>query len=238
VGPGPALVEDRAAPGGLRTGLRRVGLASIHLSDAAGLRAEHGARRHGPDPRHLARPDDLLAVPGRRHRARLQRSRRLDRAVSACATPPVLVAHSLGCILVAHWAGRTRGRAGGALLLAPVDLDAAANLVDTVDSFRPVPLVRLPFRSVVVASDDDPYTTAARAEKFARGWGSRFVAVHGAGHINSDSGYGEWPQGRALLDELAGPLAPARPSTRAREPGRPRPPRRWSRSPLRPPRSR
>lgn len=127
----------------------------------------------------------------------------LDRAVSACATPPVLVAHSLGCILVAHWAGRTRGRAGGALLVAPVDLDAGANLVDAVDSFRPVPLVRLPFRSVVVASDDDPYTTAARAEKFARGWGSRFVAVHGAGHINSDSGYGEWPQGRALLDELA-----------------------------------
>jgi hypothetical protein len=126
----------------------------------------------------------------------------LDRAVSACATPPVLVAHSLGCILVAHWARWTRQRAAGALLVAPVDLDAGATIADTVDSFRPVPLLRLPFRSVVVASDDDPYTTFARAEGFARAWGSRFVAVRGAGHINSDSGYGEWPQGRALLDEL------------------------------------
>ena len=126
----------------------------------------------------------------------------LERAVAACATPPVLVAHSLGCILVAHWARRTRHRAGGALLVAPVDLDGDADLVDAVESFRPVPLAPLPFRSVVVASDDDPYTTAARAEDFARAWGSRFVAVRGARHINSESGYGEWPEGRALLEEL------------------------------------
>jgi predicted alpha/beta hydrolase family esterase len=126
----------------------------------------------------------------------------LDREISACATPPVLVAHSLGCILLAHWARRNGSRAGGALLVAPVDLDEGADLVDTVETFRPVPLLRLPFPSIIVASDNDPYTTRARAEAFARAWGSRFVCLEGAGHINSDSGYGNWPQGRALIDEI------------------------------------
>lgn len=126
----------------------------------------------------------------------------LERAVSACAEPPVLIAHSLGCVLVAHWVGRTAARAAGALLVAPVDLDAGANLADVIDSFRPVPLLPLSFPSIVVASDDDPYTTRERAEAFARAWGSRFICLERAGHINSDSGYGDWPEGRALLAEL------------------------------------
>jgi uncharacterized protein len=126
----------------------------------------------------------------------------LEREVSACPMPPVLAAHSLGCILVAHWAQRTRRPIRGALLVAPVDADAVAPVLDAIDSFRPVPLVRLPFPSIVVASDDDVYTTRARAEAFARAWGSRFVGLAGAGHINGDSGYGEWPEGRAVLDEL------------------------------------
>lgn len=126
----------------------------------------------------------------------------LDREVSACPTAPVLVAHSLGCILVAHWVTRTRRTAAGGLLVAPADADALAEEGVAVGSFRPVPMVRLPFPSIVVASDDDLYATRARAEAFARAWGSRFVGLTGAGHINSDSGYGDWPEGRALLDEL------------------------------------
>ena len=56
----------------------------------------------------------------------------------------------------------------------------------------------------MVASRDDPYVTLARAEGFARAWGSRLVVLGAAGHINADSGYGEWPEGRRLLDELRG----------------------------------
>jgi serine hydrolase len=126
----------------------------------------------------------------------------LDREISACTTPPVLLAHSLGCILVAHWAQQNGRRVGGALLVAPVDIDVVAALVEAVETFTPVPLRRLPFPSIVVASDDDPYTTRARAEQFARAWGSRFVCLEGAGHVNSDSGHGDWPEGRAFLDEL------------------------------------
>jgi predicted alpha/beta hydrolase family esterase len=126
----------------------------------------------------------------------------LDRAVAACATPPVLVAHSLACALVAHWVRHGGSGARGALLVAPSDVDALAMVLDAVQSFAPMPAVRLPFPSIVVASDDDIYMTAERAQAFARAWGSRFVALSGAGHINADAGFGEWPEGLALLDEL------------------------------------
>ena len=126
----------------------------------------------------------------------------LDRALGACATPPVLVAHSLGCALVAHWVERGGRAARGALLVAPSDVDALAGVLDAVRTFAPLPLVRLPFPSILVASDDDMYITAARAQTVAQAWGSRLVALSGAGHINTDSGFGEWPEGRALLAEL------------------------------------
>ncbi len=127
----------------------------------------------------------------------------LEREIAACAAPPVLVAHSLGCALVAH---RVAAAGGGgiraALLVAPADVEMIASVLDAVQSFTPVPLVRLPFPSVVVASTDDPYLTPARAEAFARAWGSRLVALKGAGHINTDSGFGAWDEGRRLLEEL------------------------------------
>jgi predicted alpha/beta hydrolase family esterase len=129
----------------------------------------------------------------------------LDRAIAACATPPVLVAHSLACAMVAHWVQRAPGRAvRAALLVAPPDVEALARVLEAVQTFCPVPLVRLPFPTIVVASDDDLYVTSERAQAYARAWGSRFVPLSGAGHINADSGFGEWAEGRALLDELAG----------------------------------
>ena len=126
----------------------------------------------------------------------------LHDAVAACAAPPVLVAHSLGCVLVAHWVARGAGRARGALLVAPADVDALVHVVDSVQTFTPLPLARLPFASIVVASDDDIYVTPARAAQFASAWGSRLVTVPRAGHLNAESGFGPWPEGRGLLEEL------------------------------------
>ena len=67
-----------------------------------------------------------------------------------------------------------------------------------------MPLERLPFPSIVVASTDDRYIDVATARRYAEGWGSRFVDVGPLGHINSDSGLGMWPAGRALLEQLRG----------------------------------
>lgn len=154
--------------------------------EASDPRLQRVQQRHWLQPR----LDDWLAA--------------LDRAVAACGTPPVLAAHSLACALVAHWVERGGRGVRGALLVAPADVDALANALDAVQSFSPVPLVRLPFPSIVVASDDDIYVTPERAQAFAGAWGSRLVALAGAGHINADSGFGEWAEGRALLDELLG----------------------------------
>ncbi|MER8184538.1 alpha/beta hydrolase [Kitasatospora sp. NPDC094015] len=127
----------------------------------------------------------------------------LDRAVAAARGPVILVAHSLGCVTVAHWVAGSPAaatRVAGALLVAPADIDTTE--VPELVGFRPVPLRRLPFPSTVVAGSDDPWCTPARAQSFATAWGARFVELGPYGHINSDSGLGSWPEGRALLAEL------------------------------------
>jgi predicted alpha/beta hydrolase family esterase len=140
----------------------------------------------------------------------------LDRYVAECPAPPVLVAHSLACSLVAHWAAQSRPAAKGALLVAPADVDSPLHTPEEVRSFSPIPLVRLPFPSIVVASTDDPFATVERARDLATAWGSRLVTLHGAGHINADAGFGPWPEGRRLLATLLG--GPG--TTNPRQPGR------------------
>jgi uncharacterized protein len=111
------------------------------------------------------------------------------------------VAHSLGCITVAHWAGVYGTRAAGALLVAPSDCEAKSYKFDT-EGFGPVPLVKLGFPSLVVASSDDEYVSLDRARYFADCWGSEFINVGKKGHINGGSGYGPWREGLELLDRL------------------------------------
>jgi hypothetical protein len=94
-----------------------------------------------------------------------------------------------------------RGRIRGALLVAPSDPEAAS-FPSGPTGFAPMPLVRLPFPSVVVASSNDPFVTVVRAQTFARAWGSEFVMIRNAGHINTASGLGDWPEGLALLHKL------------------------------------
>lgn len=115
----------------------------------------------------------------------------------------VLVAHSSSCALIAHWVSRhgPQGRIKGALLVGPSDPEAPS-YPEGPEGFAPMPLLRLPFPSVVVASTDDPYVTPERARHFAAAWGSRLVTLENAGHINGQSGLGAWPEGFALLQEL------------------------------------
>ncbi|SNR68365.1 RBBP9/YdeN family alpha/beta hydrolase [Hymenobacter mucosus] len=127
----------------------------------------------------------------------------LEDAVAATGSDVVLVGHSLGCITIAHWASTTRHRIKGALLVAPADVDRS-DMPSEIVNFAPIPLARLPFPSIVVASTTDEYVTLARAQELAEAWGSRFVNVGALGHINSESGLGLWPEGHVLLQELVG----------------------------------
>src|SRR5215207_5257906 len=120
----------------------------------------------------------------------------LDAAVADAGEPVVLVAHSSSCALVAHWArdaaAPQRARVQGALLVAPSDPEGPAYPAGPT-GFAPMPLERLPFPSVVVASRDDPYVTMEQARRYGEAWGSDFLDVGEAGHINSASGLGRWP---------------------------------------------
>ena len=104
--------------------------------------------------------------------------------ITACAAPPVLVAHSLACSLVAHWVGQYGSGVKAALLVCPSDVESPAHTPDAVRGFSPIPLVRFPFHSIVVASTTDPRVPLERARLFAASWGSRFVAITGRGHMN------------------------------------------------------
>ncbi|ADO69096.1 RBBP9/YdeN family alpha/beta hydrolase [Stigmatella aurantiaca] len=125
----------------------------------------------------------------------------LEAALSACAEPPLLAAHSLGVSTVVHWAARYARPIQGALLVAPPDL-AHPGVPEACRAFAPIPRQRLPFRSILIASRDDPYASFECSEQMARDWGCQLEDAGRAGHINSDSGLGAWPQGQALLREL------------------------------------
>lgn len=127
----------------------------------------------------------------------------LEEAVLAAPGTVVLAAHSLGCMLAAAWATHSRNthRVIGALLVAPGDPERP-ELRAALKSWSPVPLQRLPFASTLLGSQDDPYCSFARAQDFASAWGADFIDYGHKGHINADSGLGDWPEGLALLHAL------------------------------------
>jgi uncharacterized protein len=127
---------------------------------------------------------------------------RLAAAVDA-APGAVLVAHSLGCVVVAHAAAaRPDLPVAAALLVAPADVDREHSAMDRLPGFAPMPCTALPFRSIVVASTDDPYMTVERARAFADDWGAEFIEAGALGHINVDAGFGPWPDGERMLRRL------------------------------------
>ena len=127
----------------------------------------------------------------------------IDAAISSAECPIVLVAHSMGCIATVHWALSSggNGRVAAAFLVASPDVEAETIPIGPT-GFAPCPLSRLPFKSLAIASTNDPFATLERAKLFAASWGSELIILESAGHINAASGYGPWPQGEKLLDQL------------------------------------
>jgi len=127
----------------------------------------------------------------------------LEEVLLADETPAVLVAHSLGCIQVAAWAAHSRNtaRVRAALLVAPPDVERD-DLRQQLPGWAPVMRRPLPFRSLVVVSTDDPFGAFEHAAALARQWHSGLRDLGPRGHINADSGLGDWPEGHAWLQTL------------------------------------
>lgn len=131
----------------------------------------------------------------------------LEQAVAAEPTPAILVAHSLGCITVAHWAAQASpallARVRGALLVAPADVERPGCPAELRD-FAPIPRALLPFPAQLVGSDNDHAASVPRVLELARDWGAETAILAGAGHINVRSGHRRWEQGFAYLYRLQG----------------------------------
>lgn len=112
----------------------------------------------------------------------------------------VLVAHSLGCLTVAHWVHRYQHRVKGALLVAPADVDSLTGKTALpMRGFSPIPLRKIDFPTILFGSENDPWCTIERSMYLAGQWGSKFINLGHAGHINGLSGYGNWHEGLKLL---------------------------------------
>lgn len=130
-------------------------------------------------------------------------SARLEEEVLAAPGSVALVAHSLGCILVAAWAAHSHNthKVQAAFLVAPGDLERD-DLRQMIPGWAPIMRERLPFRALMIAANNDPYCSAERSREMARDWGARYHDAGPGGHLNGETGLGDWPEGRQLLNEL------------------------------------
>ena len=112
-----------------------------------------------------------------------------------------VVAHSLGAVLWLHHvaAARDAPRAARVVLVAP---PSPATAIPEIAGFFPPPMDVDTVRrgadgTVLVAGDDDPYLPEGIAAAYGLPLKMATTIVPGGGHLNVESGYGEWP---AMLD--------------------------------------
>jgi uncharacterized protein len=142
--------------------------------------------------------------------SRAARVEALDRALSAISGPVIVVAHSAGVMMLAHWAQLSRPNRPikGALLATPADVENPfPEGYPTTDTLRehgwlPIPRQALAFPSLLAASRNDPLCGFARAEALAQDWGSELVDLGEVGHLNPAAGFGEWPKALELIERL------------------------------------
>ena len=129
----------------------------------------------------------------------------LNQAIAADPRPLILIAHSLGCVTVAHWAAQAPvellRRVRGALLVAPADVERSG-CPAPLQNFAPITRDLLPFPSLPVGSHTAAAASARRAIAVSRAMGCEAAILTGAGHINVKSGHRYWEQGFGYLYRL------------------------------------
>jgi hypothetical protein len=113
----------------------------------------------------------------------------------------VLVGHSLGCPTIAQWSSFSGKKIKGALLVAPPDIEAFQEKIP-VKLFKRLPTDKINFPTIVVGSTNDHWSGIQKQEFYAMQWGSEFINIGEAGHINDLSGYGKWEEGLNILHRL------------------------------------
>lgn len=123
----------------------------------------------------------------------------LQKTLAACSYD-VVVCHSLGNTLWFHLCNRglIEKEVKELFLVAPPRVDCK---IEELKSFFPVDIPNnLHARGIkLIVSDNDPYMTMEEAKKLQKRLGVKMEVLRDAGHINADSGFGEW---RYILSEV------------------------------------
>ncbi|ATB69235.1 alpha/beta hydrolase [Sulfurospirillum diekertiae] len=123
-------------------------------------------------------------------------------AVKNAGKDVIIVSHSIGCLVVAHWASMAHhSPIKGALIVAPPD-PKEPTFPTIAEGFEHTPLQPFPFPSIIVASSNDPYASLTYSKQMADAWGSSLVNVGEKGHINTASNLGLWKEGLTFLEQL------------------------------------
>ncbi|MBS1187021.1 MAG: esterase [Burkholderiaceae bacterium] len=131
-------------------------------------------------------------------------------AIDEAPGPVWLIAHSFGCLATVAAASDRPQKIAGLMLVAPASperftpggamLEGESKQVENVRDL--LPAARLPFPSLMIASTNDPFMPHAGAQALAIQWGSDFVTLENAGHINIASGFGPWPEGLEMFRQF------------------------------------
>ena len=127
---------------------------------------------------------------------------RMVEEVNAAAKPVVIIAHSLGVATAIHALPHCRRKIAGAFLVAPPDVANPKIRPKHLMTFGPYPREPLPFPSIMIASRNDPFGSYEHAGDIANAWGSLLVDAGEAGHINTESGHGPWPEGTMVFAQF------------------------------------
>jgi len=119
--------------------------------------------------------------------------------VNASRRPVVIVAHSLGVPTAIQAIPHFTQRVAGGFFVAPPDVANPDIRPRHLMTFGPYPSDPLPFPSIVIASRNDPFGSYEQAADMAAAWGSLLIDAGHAGHLNSESGHGPWPEGTMVF---------------------------------------
>jgi predicted alpha/beta hydrolase family esterase len=117
---------------------------------------------------------------------------RFQQVLRRSAQPTIAVAHSFGCLATVRAAAQGAPNLIGMLLVAPADPEK----FELADAMQTGPLTQ---PALLVGSRNDPWMASERARIWAEIWGAYFLCAGELGHINAESGIGDWPFGLSLL---------------------------------------
>jgi hypothetical protein len=129
--------------------------------------------------------------------------------LDALPEPPVVLCHSLACLLWLHHAAAGGRPAARVLLVAPPSQTGAP---EELAAFFPPPLdpdalaASAPDGARLVCSDDDPFCPEGAAELYGGPLRLPVDLLSGYGHINPDAGLGPWPAVEEWARDAIAPL--------------------------------